>query len=152
MTLGARLRAVLTTVGLCGAVLSAPLLDDSEGAFPLSRYPMFATARRRVEALPFVVAVLDDGSERLLDARWFADGGGASNGRNQLSALTRASPPARLAFCQSIVARLHASPEAFTRDVAEVRIAMGFFARDRAVRTGDLVPARREPIARCPAR
>ena len=60
MTPGARWRAVCTTFGLCGVVLSAPLLKDSEGAFPLSRYPMFATARPRIEALPFVVAVLDD--------------------------------------------------------------------------------------------
>lgn len=152
MTPGARWRAVCTTFGLCGVVLSAPLLKDSEGAFPLSRYPMFATARPRIEALPFVVAVLDDQSERLLDARWFADGGGASNGRNQLAALPKASPPQRLAFCESIVARLHESDEPFVARVAEVRVAMGFFDRERAVRQADLVPVRREPVARCSAR
>lgn len=142
-----RLHAYATSALLLGATLYPVLRDAREDGFPLSTYPMFATAKPERVAVMSALALGDGGFERALSPSYIAN----AEAMQALSTLKKSVAAGRRsarALCQQIAARV---AERHAPELSGARYVAIVTQEHDAVRylSGEQEPLSRKEHVRC---
>jgi hypothetical protein len=125
-----RARAYVLTVVLAGLVAS-PLVGAFErDSFPVSTYPMFASARPTEVSLPHAIVGHADGSERPAPPTAIANDE-VIQALSTLRQALRQGPEATAALCERIASRVAGSDALLVRIVTSTYNPVGYYTGER---------------------
>jgi hypothetical protein len=113
--------AAIASIVLVVVTLSPVLRDPGDDGFPLSTYPMFATARPRRLTMSYALGVTRTGERRTLRPRLIGSGE-VLQAYMIVGKAVQGGRDAQLALCKSIAAKIRASGD---EDIVTVRIVTG---------------------------
>jgi hypothetical protein len=146
-----RARAWVIIAVTCFAVLS-PLVPAWRGrkddSFPLSWYPMFASARPAFERPTYVYAWAPDGERAKLDVTWWTSGG-FNQGRNMLTSTLEAGLGPTADLCARLAKKVGEKRGDRWARMAEVRIVRGKYDRMRFFAHGIREPLSEKVLYAC---
>ena len=120
-----------------------------EQYFPLSRFPMFANHRPKLEPLAYIEVQFNDGSHKRVPVQHW-NRAGSSNVRTQLQSLSGKRMIERHRFCMELTSQLSPWFEKQTQSVTELRIVGGRFRRTDVLSPNPVEPVNFVVIHSCP--
>lgn len=143
-----KLRGLVVCAAMLGATASPLLRAPSDDGFPLSTFPMFSRARARTEQVTSALLLADDGSERVVPARYIS----GTEPMQAVSVLGRSVAAGRREagkLCRGIAERVARSGD---RDLAGGREVILTTRRIDAIAflAGEPAVSERTEHARCP--